>query len=312
MNLGSTPRGRTRRIKLVDNPQIDGNMIDMLHNTRIAPSPTGDMHLGTARTAYFNYLAARASGGKFILRIDDTDQERNKQEHIDLILETMDWLGLDYDELHYQSQRLDAYREVADKLIELGLAEELDNGAVAFTEGANEFFPKLWHDGISGQMEVSDKDVATMSNMILMKGDGFPAYNFATAVDDFQLGVNHIIRGHDHISNTARQIAVMFSTPTDSYPVPKYTHVGLIHFKKKKLSKRDGAASLLQYKESGVNPEALLNFMLRLGWAESDGKTIKKIPKELAIDLFLTHGKMRNQSANLDLDLLNSFNRKYK
>jgi glutamyl-tRNA synthetase len=284
----------------------------MIHNTRIAPSPTGDMHLGTARTAYFNWLAARASGGKFILRIDDTDNARNRDEHVDVILNTMDWLGLDYDELHYQSRRTNNYKRAAQKLVDDQLAEVLENGAIALKDSvARDFLPESWADNIAGTIKMTDHDRKVTNQLILMKGDGTPSYNFATSLDDLEMGITHVIRGHDHISNTAKQLTIM-NALRGGLPVPQYSHIGLIFANKKKLSKRDSAASLLYYKDLGYSPDALLNFMLRLGWAERDGKTIPMIPKEKAIDLFLSHGRMRNQSANMDMAHLNSMQRKYK
>lgn len=288
----------------------------MTHNTRIAPSPTGDMHLGTARTAYFNYLATKASGGKFTLRIDDTDQARNKQEHVDVIFETMRWLGLDYDHVFYQSQRTNIYNEVANKLVHHGLAKVYDNGAIGLNLNNDIWnsLPTSWRDGIAGDVKISNKDRDVISSLILMKGDGNPAYNFATTVDDATTDITHVIRGHDHISNTAKQFITMhlMNNIGMNISIPKYTHVGLIMNNKKKLSKRDNAASMLKYRADGYSPDALLNFMLRLGWAESDGKTIRKIPKDDAIRLFLTHGKMRNQHSNMDFGLLNALNKRYK
>jgi|TARA_R110000787_G_scaffold336_10_gene1332 glutamyl-tRNA synthetase len=294
----------------------------MKNNTRIAPSPTGDMHLGTARTAYFNYLAARSSGGEFTLRIDDTDASRNKQEHVDVILETMEWLGLDYDRLVYQSES-NLYNIYADQLVKDGMAEVLENGAIALTPDSDRFIPSTWNDTIAGDITVSDKEKSIISRSILIKGDGTPAYNFATAADDLGMVTNRVIRGHDHINNTAKQLTFM-NAMIASYilagipdyeafsEIPTYTHVGLIHVNKKKLSKRDGAASMLKYRADGYSPDAILNFMLRLGWSETSGNTIKKITKDMAIDIFLNEGKMRNQSSNMDLALLDSMQRKYK
>lgn len=286
--------------------------------TRIAPSPTGDMHLGTARTAYFNYLAARATGGKFLLRIDDTDNQRNNEDHVDVILKTMDWLGLDYDELIRQSDRQYIYNEIAHQMADSGSATVQDNGAIIIENVDYHFIPDYWTDSIAGDIKTSQKDREVLKSIVLIKGDGTPAYNFASAVDDYCMSTNHVIRGHDHISNTVKQLTIMnaikastnFNNPSCS--IPKYTHVGLIFKDKKKLSKRDAAASMLSYKDSSMKPEAVLNFMLRLGWAESSGKTLPKISKELAIDIFYKEGKMRNQPSNMDLQLLNFYTKKYR
>ena len=148
-----------------------------MYNTRIAPSPTGDMHLGTARTAYFNWLAARATGGKFILRIDDTDVARSKQSYVNVILDTMDWLGLDYDDVVYQSRRNDRYLEVIKQLDAEDRVCELENGAYGtFTE----MVPDKWTDTIAGDVIMTDDDIAYSSGLILMKGDGTPSYHFAS------------------------------------------------------------------------------------------------------------------------------------
>lgn len=277
------------------------------HNTRIAPSPTGDMHLGTARTAYFNWLAARASGGKFILRIDDTDKDRSDDTFTKVIIETMDWLGLDYDELVYQSDRLDRYKQVASYLVDIKDAEVLENGAIALTADS---IPDTWQDTIAGVLAVSGTAKKQSTNLILMKGDGMPTYHFASVVDDMDFGINHIIRGHDHISNTPKQITIMNALGAE---IPLFTHVGLIHHAKKKLSKRDKAASMLYYRDKGYDPDAMLNFLLSLCWGpKNEGKEHKIIDRQFALDLFLNGGNMRNQSANADFNKLESYDRKYK
>jgi len=278
-----------------------------MYNTRIAPSPTGDMHLGTARTAYHNFLMARASGGKFILRIDDTDAARSKQSHVDVILETMDWLGLDYDEIVYQSDRNDRYMEVIKQMDADDLVCELDNGAFGtFIERV----PDEWTDEIAGDIIVSETDSDISSSLILMKSDGTPTYHFASVIDDMDFNINYIIRGHDHISNTPKQLNIMNNL---GMVIPKFAHVGLIHKDGKKLSKRDGAASMLHYRDQGYDPDAMLNFLLNLGWAPTNqGKQHKIIDRDFALEIFINGGKLRNQSANMDLALLDSYNKKYK
>ena len=279
----------------------------MIYNTRIAPSPTGNMHLGTARTAYFSWLAARASGGKFILRIDDTDLDRSNSSYTDVILEAMEWLGLDYDMLVYQGQRFDRYKEVAEKLVAKDQATELENGAIGLV---TDMIPDEWEDEAFGKMVVSDREKELSSGLILIKGDGSPSYHFASVVDDADFGVNFIIRGQDHIQNTTKQISLFRNLGA---PVPKFAHVGLIHHKKKKLSKRDNAASVLSYRDAGYDPDAMLNFLLRLGWGPTnEGKEHKVIDRDFALDIFLDGGNMRSQSANMDLNMLEAYDRKYK
>lgn len=284
--------------------------------TRIAPSPTGDMHLGTARTAYFNYLAAKATGGQFILRIDDTDQVRNNEDHVGVIYRTMEWLGLAPDVTLRQGDRSSIYMDIARDLVRQKIAQEAPNGAIEIVNIDASFIPDSWTDCIVGEIKTSNKDKDVLKSIVLIKGDGSPSYNFATAVDDLLMDTNHVIRGHDHISNTVKQLTMMNAMKTLAYnrsvETPKYTHVGLIFSNKKKLSKRDNAASMLHYRDSGYSPDAMLNFMLRLGWAETSGITIKKIPKDMAERIFYLKGKMRNQPSNMDINLLNFYNKQYK
>jgi glutamyl-tRNA synthetase len=275
-------------------------------NTRIAPSPTGDMHLGTARTAYFNWLAARASGGQFILRIDDTDLNRSKPEYTQVILDTMNWLGLDYDHIVYQSQRFDVYLKQAEMLIAQGWAKKEDGAIVLSIQGT---YP-AWKDELAGQISITDNDVDTANGMVLIKSDGSPSYNFASVVDDVAGDIDLIIRGVDHITNTSRQV-IIFNLLTSS--LPKFCHIGLIYKDGKKLSKRDGAASMLHYRDAGYDPDAMLNCMARLGWGPKvDDKTTALLPRERMLELFFNGGRMRNSPANLDIEKLNSFDRKYK
>jgi glutamyl-tRNA synthetase len=287
-----------------------------MYNTRIAPSPTGDVHIGTARTAYHNWLAARASGGKFILRIDDTDTSRSKPEYVDVILETLKWLTLDYDEIIYQSSRFDTYKRVANLLLANGWAKE-DNGGIILTLKTREGLPDHWIDEISGRIDITTDDIDKMEGMGLIKADGSPAYNFCSIVDDMLMDINYVIRGTDHISNTSKQV-VIHKIIRDDYDgpiagLPKFAHVGLIGVKGKPLSKREGAASMLHYRQAGYDPDAVLNFLARMGWGPKvDDKSTMTLPKERMLELFLTGGKLRNQMANLDMPKLESFDRKYK
>ena len=295
-----------------------------MYNTRIAPSPTGYMHIGTARTAYFSYLAARITGGKFILRIDDTDKSREVDGAIDIILESMEWLNLDYDDIFYQSSRIDRYKSVANDLLKANLAKKLDNGAIALNL-ENISLPNFWHDEVAGDIQVTDKNKEVIKDTILIKGGdniGQPIYHFASVVDDYDYNINYIIRGNDHTSNTIRQIAIWnaidnlnYSHRTENFL--KFAHVGLIHKNKKKMSKRDADSDptifLSYYKENDYEPEAVLNFLARMGWGPTvDDKTTAILPRERMLELFLDGGKMRSASSNFDMDKLNSFNRKYK
>lgn len=289
-----------------------------MYNTRIAPSPTGDFHMGTARTAYFNWLVARATGGKFILRIDDTDLNRNDQSKIDDIFRVMDWLGLDYDEVVYQSQRIKRYRACADLLIDYKAAKHHDGAIILDLD----LYPKYsdlknittrWFDEIAGEILITEQDFNYIKNMPLIKKDGMPTYNFASIVDDIDFKINYIIRGVDHQKNTSKQVVLQNVIFPDYSRGQYYAHVGLLTKDKKKLSKRDGAASMISYMNAGYDPDAMLNFLLRLGWGPTkDDKSTAIIDRDMALKLFLNHGKMKNSPANIDLAKLDSFDKKYK
>ena len=277
--------------------------------TRIAPSPTGKMHIGTARTAYFNWLAARSVGGQFILRIDDTDMDRSATEHVDVILETFDLLGMDYDQIHYQSKRMDVYLDTIERLEKDGRIARKD-GAVFLTTS---FFQNYWKDELSGNIPISDSDKQHMSEMVLIKSDGSPTYNFASAVDDIEMGITDVIRGVDHISNTPKQLLLYEALGKQP---PNYFHVGLILGPDgKKLSKRHGAACVADY-ICGDNPiccpEALMNLLLRMGWGPyEDNKANAVIPVDKALSMFWTGGKMRSAPSKLDMAKLAWYNKKY-
>jgi glutamyl-tRNA synthetase len=286
-----------------------------MYTTRIAPSPTGDMHIGTARTAYFNWLAARASGGKFILRIDDTDPSRSKPEYVDVIIETLKWLGLDYDELAFQSHRFDRYRELAAQSLDRGWAFK-EEGAIRLRVPDGEAdLPGKWHDEIVGEVAITDDDYQRMEGTVLIRADDTPTYHWASVIDDIDMRVNFIIRGTDHTTNTAKQMVLwhLLARLLSQDYNPKFAHVGLIGEKGKPLSKREGAASMLYYRERGYDPDAVLNFLARLGWGPKvDDKTTKVLPKERMLQLFLEGGSMRASLANMDLHKLEAYDRKYK
>jgi glutamyl-tRNA synthetase len=290
--------------------------VNVAHTTRIAPSPTGMLHLGTARTALFCWLAARASAGRFMLRIDDTDRARNSAEAVAPIYEGLEWLGLNYDLHARQSDRLGIYASVADKLLSSGLARR-DEGAVRLCVPAD-IVPARWQDTVGGTMKVGDKDRAMAADLVLLRSDGSPTYHFASVVDDMEFGVTWVIRGSDHISNTPRQMALWSTLAGIDWagsgtPLPLWSHVGLVTHKGTNLSKRDGAASLLSYRDAGVHPEAMCNFLLRLGWGPSvDDRTARVIDRERAVALFLTGGRMRPSPANMDPVLLASLDRRYR
>ena len=283
------------------------------HVTRIAPSPTGDMHIGTARTALFCWLAARASGGRFILRIDDTDATRNTDASVGAIDATMGWLGLDHDLRVRQSDRLPLYAAACSRLLAAGLARR-DGAAVRLSPGGSA--PRHWDDTLLGRIPVTDRDMAAVDGLVLVRSDGMPTYHLASVADDMDLGVTWVIRGSDHISNTAKHVALwsaLSACTPGSPPPPAWSHLGLITSMGRKLSKRDGAASMLAYRDAGVDRDAMCNFLLRLGWGPTvDDRTTRTISRGRAVSLFLDGGRMRVAPSNMDPALLASLDRKYK
>ena len=274
--------------------------------TRFAPSPTGSLHIGGARTAIFNWLFARHLGGKYILRIEDTDRSRSTEESIREIIDAMSWLGLDWDEGPYrQSERIAIYQNHAQKLIEnekayrcYCTAEEIEarrkeaqkQGRIYRYEGTcrklrthpeNKPYAIRLTTPDWGSIEVDDLkrgtiifDAKEIDDFIIQKTDGFPTYNFAVVVDDAEMEVSHIIRGDDHLPNTPKQVLIYRAL---SYDVPKIAHVStILGSDKAKLSKRHGATSVIAYREGGYLPEALVNYLARLGWSYGDQEIFSK------------------------------------
>jgi glutamyl-tRNA synthetase len=268
--------------------------------TRFAPSPTGFLHVGGARTALYSWLYAKSQGGKFILRIEDTDIERSTQEAIDAILEGMEWLGLVWDDgPYYQTQRFERYNEVIEQLLAEGKAykcflpaAELDAiREEQMSKGEKPRYPGTWRDRtdhpqdqpfairfktpqtgsvvvkdhIRGNIEIAN---AELDDLIIRRTDGVPTYNFCVVVDDWDMDITHVVRGEDHINNTPRQINILQALGA---PIPEYAHVSMILGDDgKKLSKRHGAVSVMQYRDDGYLPQALLNYLVRLGWSHGD------------------------------------------
>lgn len=293
-------------------------MTDYPLTTRIAPSPTGFMHVGTARTALHNWLAARSTGGKFILRIDDTDADRNIEEAVTPILDGLTWLGLGWDEMYRQSERTDLYRRRAAELLAAGHAFEADNGAVILHW--RDFMPRTWRDDVAGDIPITPTTIEQIDGrLVLLRGGdklGAPTYQFASIVDDYEMGVNLIIRGTDHLTNTAKQVAIWTAlTRADgtARELPRFAHVGLIFRGGKKMSKRDGAASLIDYRDGGTHPEAMFNFLLRMGWGpKEDNKANSVLTRERAFELFLKAGNLRGSNASFDDAKLASYDRRFK
>lgn len=267
--------------------------------TRFAPSPTGYLHVGGARTALFSWLHARKHGGSFILRIEDTDLERSTQESINAILEGMTWLGLDYDEgPFYQTHRFERYNEIIDDLIGRDLAYRCDCSRErldALRESQMQRKLKPRYDGhcrnrsvspdgphvvrfrnpVDGAVVVDDQVRGKVSfsndeldDLIIRRTDGSPTYNLTVVVDDMDMGITHVIRGDDHLNNTPRQINILHALGAQQ---PVYAHVPMILGDDgSRLSKRHGAVSVMEYRNQGILPEALLNYLVRLGWSHGD------------------------------------------
>ncbi len=268
----------------------------MTIKTRFAPSPTGYLHVGGARTALFSWLYAKKQGGKFILRIEDTDLERSTQASVDAIFDGMNWLGLTHDEgPFYQTQRFDRYKEIIQQLLDQGDAyyctctrEELD--ALREQQKANKEKPRyngkckdtkqtegvirfknpvdgevVINDLVKGDIVIANKE---LDDLIIARSDGSPTYNLTVVVDDMDMGITHVIRGDDHINNTPRQINILKALGAE---LPKYAHVPMILGSDgARLSKRHGAVSVMQYRDEGFLPDALLNYLVRLGWSHGD------------------------------------------
>lgn len=276
---------------------------------RFAPSPTGNLHIGGARTALFNWLYAQAKQGKFILRIEDTDRVRSKKEYLQEILSSLKWLGLNWDEIYYQSQRFHIYREYADKLLEKGLAyteksripnSQSQTEAVIFRVRPQKI--KVT-DLIRGEIEF---DAEVLKDQVLIKSDATPTYNFACVVDDATMGITHVIRGDDHISNTPKQIILYQAL---NFPIPEFAHLPLILGKEGgRLSKRTGATSISDYRRMGYLSPALVNYLLLLGWAPGENREIIDIQE--AIKLFDIK-EVNKTAATFDLDKLNWMNNQY-
>ncbi len=313
--------------------------------TRFAPSPTGFLHIGGARTALFNWLYARHHGGKALLRIEDTDRKRSTQEAIDAILDGLEWLGLDYDEEPtFQSRRADRHAEVAHKLLDAGDAykcfatpEDLeqmraeqraskqpmrydgrwrDRDPSEAPEGAP-YTVRLKtprggeatiEDAVQGKVSVRNDE---LDDYIILRADGSPTYMLAAVVDDRDMGVTHVIRGDDHLNNAFRQLPIYHAMDRieGDWPQPVYAHIPLIHGSDgAKMSKRHGALGAEAYRdEYGILPEALFNYLLRLGWGHGDRE---EISREEAIELFDLKGVGKSPS-RFDMKKLENLNAHY-
>src|SRR5690242_19780704 len=308
----------------------------MTVRTRFAPSPTGFLHIGGARTALYCWLEARRRGGEFLLRIEDTDRERSTDEAVQSILDAMRWLDLSADQAPvYQTHRLARYKEVADRLLAEGKAyyayeskEEIEamreaamakgekpryngyyrdrnepgfhearrddpNRVIRFrnpTEGS-----VVFEDKVKGRVEWAN---AELDDLVIFRSDGWPTYNFAVVVDDIDMGITEVIRGDDHVNNTPRQINIYKALDK---PVPEFAHLPMILGPDgQKLSKRHGAVSVMQYRDDGFLPHALLNYLVRLGWSHGDQEIFSREQMVALFDI----GDVNKAAARFDLEKL--------
>ena len=304
--------------------------------TRFAPSPTGYLHVGGARTALYSWLYAKKNDGKFILRIEDTDLERSTPEAVQAILDGMSWLGMEGDgEIFYQTKRFDTYKSYVQKLLEQDKAykcylskeklEELrvqaeqtgeridyeaENKSIDVAEDSPYVVrfrnPKegsvKWSDTIRGEMEIANSE---MDDMIILRSDGSPTYNFCVVIDDWEMGMTHVIRGEDHLINTAKQINIFEALGAK---VPTYAHCSMILGDDgKKLSKRHGAVGVMQYRDDGYLPQALINYLVRLGWSHGDQEvfTLEELFEHFDIN------DINNSASAFNTEKLNWMNQQY-
>ena len=296
----------------------------MTLTTRFAPSPTGYLHVGGARTALYSWLYARKNGGDFVLRIEDTDLERSTQESVDAIMDGMNWLNLEWNQGPiFQTDRFDRYKEVINQLLETGHAyrcystpEEVDAMREELkAKGEKPRYNGLWRDRtdypedkpfvirfknplegsviiediVKGDIEISNGE---LDDLIIARSDGSPTYNLTVVVDDWDMNISHVIRGDDHVNNTPRQINILKALDA---PLPKYAHIPMILGDDgKRLSKRHGAVGVMQYREDGYLPEALLNYLVRLGWSHGDQEIFSR---DEMIELFDLTGCNKAPSA---------------
>src|SRR6266571_4516338 len=267
---------------------------------RFAPSPTGYLHVGGARTALFNWLYARHEGGKFLLRVEDTDKARSTDEHTQVILDGLTWLGLDWDEeLVFQGARVARHQEVADALLAAGNAY-LDEGAIRLRVPAGEI---AWDDAVHGRISFQGEDI---KDFVILRSDRTPLYNLAVVVDDLDMGITHVLRGDDHISNTPKQIALYRALGAAP---PVFGHVPMINGPDgKKLSKRHGATAVGDYQHMGILPAAMRNFLALLGWSPGGDREIMTLDE--MVRLFSFAG-IQTKSAIFDMTKLEWMNGQY-
>ncbi len=284
---------------------------------RFAPSPTGNLHIGGARTALFNWMYAKSQNGKFVLRIEDTDQVRSKKEFEDEILQSMKWLGLDWDEFYKQSDRFDIYRKYSQQLLDEQKAYSKE-GAIFLKmprtnliiddqiRGRIDFDTSFFYKRDDNGQPIVENGNPVLRDEVLMKADGSPSYSFACVVDDSLMEISHVIRGEDHISNTPKQLVIYQAL---GFKPPKFAHLPLIMGEEGgRMSKRHGAVAVSDYKKEGFLPEAIVNYLMLLGW--SPGNNQEVVPVQTAIKSFSIK-KINKAAAAFSMDKLEWINSQY-
>lgn len=268
---------------------------------RFAPSPTGFLHLGSARTALFNWLYARHTGGKFLLRIEDTDKVRSEKRFLAEILDDLKWMGLDWDEEPvFQSDRFDVYRKKAEEILAKGKAYREGDAIIFDVEKGRSI---VMDDAVHGRITINTDEIKPQ---VMIKSDGSPAYNFCCVVDDAELGITHVIRGDDHLSNTPKQVLFYEALGSE---MPKFAHIPLMMGQDgSKLSKRHGAVSVEEYRKEGVLPEALVNYLTLLGWNPGDDREM--LSREDTVKMF-DIADMSDVQAKFDTAKLRWMNAEY-
>ena len=268
---------------------------------RFAPSPTGPLHIGGARSALFNYLFARKQNGVFVLRVEDTDTERSEEVYYEDIIKGLNWLGLNPDEIYRQSERADIYKAHAEQLTASGLTYEQDGGLYLRIPTDDQKI--VVHDLIRGDVEFNSKD---FDDIVLLKKDGNATFHFANVVDDITMGITHVIRGEDHLSNTPKHIMIYQALGAE---VPTFAHMPLIlNEDRSKMSKRSGDTSLTEYINKGYIQPALINFLVQLGWSDKDGQEIFNLDE--LVDKFSLE-RVQKGGAVFNLKHLNYLNHHY-
>ena len=274
---------------------------------RFAPSPTGNVHIGNIRTAIFNWLFARHEGGKFLLRVEDTDRDRSTPEALRAVLDALNWLGLDYDEEPlYQSGRIEAHLAIAEKLVQDGHAYKEDKGGTGKGECVIFKMPgkdAVYTDLVKGELRKEAKD---LKDFVIVRSDGTPTFHLANIADDIEMRITHIIRGDDHVENTFKHVA--FYEALGVTP-PSYGHLPMIvNAQGKPYSKRDGAAFVGDFKEKGFHPDALFNYLALLGWSPGDDR--EKMTRQEIIEAF-TLDRVKSGPSQMDLTKLTHMNAEY-